>query len=211
MIPSGLPSQLRDAVLASVGDTNTAIPESDVGKEWQSQRQVALLNSGQNPWENGQTPNEMLLDVARSALHDREQHRVKITVTKRPHVYVHFYCDASSKHYVVKCREAFGSSHGNSKDGGYSEDDHVSDDETHNDDDIPLPPGISDEGALLEQAKKLKLPASLKLDIVAPRASSTTIPPEHAPKAATSLPPRPPGPPPASAFKNKAGPEAITT
>jgi len=77
-----LPSQLRDAVLAEIGDA-AAIPESDVGKEYQAQKQLLMLENGENPWQNQSNPNELLIDVARSAINDRTQSRVKLPTNRQ--------------------------------------------------------------------------------------------------------------------------------
>lgn len=76
----GLPSQLRDTVLGAVSD-NVAVPESEVNREFQMQQQIALLDSGENPWEGRLNPNEQLLELARNINKDRTQSRVKITVS----------------------------------------------------------------------------------------------------------------------------------
>lgn len=88
----GLPSQLRDAVLAETDQIISS--ESDANKEFQVQKQLKLLENGENPWQlangSGLTPNEALVNVARSALTDRSHHRVHIKPieainTKRQH------------------------------------------------------------------------------------------------------------------------------
>ena len=69
----GLPSQLRDAVLANENN-NVAIPESDVHREYHAQQHLALLNSGQDPWQDANTPNEQLLRIARGAATQNRDH-----------------------------------------------------------------------------------------------------------------------------------------
>ena len=81
---AGLPSQLRDAVLSSEG--SVAIPESDQNREYFAQQHLALLASGQDPWQDAQTPNEQLLKIARAAVTtNRDNTKVKISIqgTKR--------------------------------------------------------------------------------------------------------------------------------
>eukprot|EP01041_Mallomonas_annulata_P002427 gene2427-4715_t len=73
----GLPSQLRDAVL-SESDTTLTVPESDANREWFAQQHLALVAAGHDPWQAGETPNEKLLKMVRTATQDRDQPRVKI-------------------------------------------------------------------------------------------------------------------------------------
>lgn len=75
----GLPSQLRDAVLAAQ-EGALSIPESDVSREYHAQQQMALIASGNNPWltNNAETPNEKLLKLARSVHENREQPRINL-------------------------------------------------------------------------------------------------------------------------------------
>jgi len=73
-----LPSQLRDAVL-SQSDTTLTIPESDANREWFAQQHVALVASGNDPWQTGDTPNEKLLKLARTTAQNREQTRIKLS------------------------------------------------------------------------------------------------------------------------------------
>jgi pre-mRNA-splicing factor RBM22/SLT11 len=76
----GLPSQLRDAVLANEGN-GIAAPESDVHREYHARQHLALLNSGQDPWQDDNTPNEQLLRIARGAsTQNRENSRIKMPI-----------------------------------------------------------------------------------------------------------------------------------
>lgn len=68
----GLPSQLRDAVLARADDGTVAEPESDANKEYHNQQHVMRLDSGADPWQAEETPNEKLLRLARSAVQTRD-------------------------------------------------------------------------------------------------------------------------------------------
>lgn len=72
----GLPSQLRDAVLATADD-GLALPESDCNREYQAQQQLMLLNSGLGE-SLGQMQNEKLLQIARSVSQNRDQPRIKM-------------------------------------------------------------------------------------------------------------------------------------
>ena len=69
----GLPSQLRDAVLSSVGGVKEA--ESQIGKDYQAQQQLSLLANGVVEEE---TPAEKLIKVARLATINRDQDRIKL-------------------------------------------------------------------------------------------------------------------------------------
>lgn len=157
----GLPSQLRDAILANTED-GPKMPESEVGKEYVVQRQLALLDNGLNPWQDTQTPNEMLIEIARSALDDRENKRVKLQKKKRS------FEDADETNLE------------------YEEESKNPNDSVE----IPLPAGIKDKSMLDQLTQKIKVPGiSNQPNTVS---SITGI-----------LPPKPKGPPPASAFKNK--------
>lgn len=72
---AGLPSQLRDAVLAH-SEGNLLEPESAANKEYVAQQQLALLEC-----EGGETLGEIanakLLKIARTVGMNREQPRVK--------------------------------------------------------------------------------------------------------------------------------------
>eukprot|EP01038_Epipyxis_sp_PR26KG_P009033 gene9033-12179_t len=70
-----LPSQLRDAVLSYTEGAITS--ESDVQKEYIAQQQLALINSGNNPWLTGESPNDRLIKLARESIYNREQPRLK--------------------------------------------------------------------------------------------------------------------------------------
>ena len=72
-------------MLAEVG--GLSIPESDVGKEYQMRKQMMMIENGDDPWQNQQNPNELLLDLARSAMENREHSRVKLPAfeKKRSH------------------------------------------------------------------------------------------------------------------------------
>lgn len=75
----GLPSQLRDAVLAAEGDVPSSAT-SDVNRNYQYSQQVALINSGNDPWTNGEGPNEKLLALARNISNERSQPRLLIDI-----------------------------------------------------------------------------------------------------------------------------------
>jgi hypothetical protein len=81
-----LPSQLRDAVLSQT-DGTLVVPESDANREYFAAQHLALVASGNDPWQTGDTPNEKLLKLARGVAHDREQNRVKLSILagKRQH------------------------------------------------------------------------------------------------------------------------------
>jgi hypothetical protein len=66
-------------------ESNIALPESDVNREWFAQQHLNALASGQDPWKDSHTPNEQLLKVARTATQNREQSRIKLSAqgTKR--------------------------------------------------------------------------------------------------------------------------------
>jgi len=75
-----------------LAETDTIInSESDANKEFQVQKQLKLLESGENPFSvangSGLNPNEALVNIARSAVTDRSHHRVKIekVASKRQH------------------------------------------------------------------------------------------------------------------------------
>jgi len=74
----GLPSQLRDAVLARADDETLAAPESDANREYHQQQHLVALSSGVDPWQTGETPNDKLLRIARSSAVNREPSRVQI-------------------------------------------------------------------------------------------------------------------------------------
>ena len=73
-----MPSQLRDAVLSEYDNTSAAVPESDANREWFTQQHLALVAAGSDPWQDGDTPNEKLLKLVRTATEDRAQPRVKL-------------------------------------------------------------------------------------------------------------------------------------
>ena len=75
----GLPSQLRDAVLAAEGDIPSSA-SSDVNRNFQYSQQVALLNAGHDPWTNGEGPNEKLLALARNISNERSQPRLQLNI-----------------------------------------------------------------------------------------------------------------------------------
>ena len=145
----GLPSQLRDAVLSHT-DGTLVVPESDINREYFAQQHVALLASGHDPWQTGETPNERLLKIARAAAEDRSQDRVKLLVKENPSDASRDSSNSGNISFVPKTFER----------------------ERDRDDDLsslPLPP----------------------TDVTAP------------PNSVAPLPPKPKGPPPAWAFKNK--------
>lgn len=188
---SGLPSQLRDAVLSTCGDS-VKLPESDVGKEYQVQKQLLMLENGENPWQNELNPNEMLLEVARSAVSDREHHRIKLPVS------------ATSK----RSRESFEESkpYPNQNIEIYGTNPTIDNDANSND--MVLPAGITDVKSITELSRKIGLPASLlpipdtELKIESEN-SNLNINARVKDISTRQLPPRPSGPPPASAFKKK--------
>lgn len=53
------------------------VPQSDVGKEYYAQQQVALIDGGNNPWESNNSQNDVLIRIAREAKHNREQPLIK--------------------------------------------------------------------------------------------------------------------------------------
>lgn len=73
----GLPSQLRDAVLSEFDGTPQA-PESEVNREYFIQQQMIAINNGDDMWASRDNPNERLLRMARTAMKDREQPRIKL-------------------------------------------------------------------------------------------------------------------------------------
>jgi pre-mRNA-splicing factor RBM22/SLT11 len=76
----GLPSQLRDSVLASL-EGAAPLPVSDVNREFAMQQQLALIEKGQNPWEKraAGAPTDQLLSVARNIDDNREHKRIKLS------------------------------------------------------------------------------------------------------------------------------------
>ena len=68
----GLPSQLRDAVLESSNTSSSTAPESDVNKEYHNQQLISKMDSSADPW-NQETPNEKLLQIARSSNANRDR------------------------------------------------------------------------------------------------------------------------------------------
>lgn len=73
---AGLPSQLRDAILSSAEGSASA--ETSVSKEYIAQQQLALIDSGNDPWRGVDTPNERMIKLARNAHLNREQPRVHL-------------------------------------------------------------------------------------------------------------------------------------
>lgn len=73
----GLPSQLRDAVLAEFEGKSTAT-QSEVNRDHQMQQQIVALSNGEDMWATRDNPNERLLRMARTVIHDREQSRIKL-------------------------------------------------------------------------------------------------------------------------------------
>jgi hypothetical protein len=76
---TGLPSQLRDAVLAEF-DGKTVVPENDANREYFTQQQMVALSNGDDIWASRDNPNERLLKMARTVTQNREQHRVKLNI-----------------------------------------------------------------------------------------------------------------------------------
>ena len=83
-------------MLAETDNLVADADQSDANREYHAQRQLALLNSGENPWGSGPSPSELLIQVARSAVSgDRSHKRVKLPTPavnvetnvndKRPH------------------------------------------------------------------------------------------------------------------------------
>ncbi len=79
----GLPSQLRDAVLAHVeGISETT---SDANREYIVQQQlIALDNDSSEGGMLGEAANEKLIKIARTVASNRKQDRVKIPVPPPP-------------------------------------------------------------------------------------------------------------------------------
>lgn len=73
----GLPSQLRDAVLAQ-GSGAMAMPESDVNREYFAAQHQQIVAQGTDPWSARETPHEKLLEIVRASGENREQPRVKL-------------------------------------------------------------------------------------------------------------------------------------
>ena len=64
-------------------DGTLAVPESEANQEYFASQHMALLADGNDPWQNGLTPNEKLLQIARNTVHDREQSKKKLAVIGR--------------------------------------------------------------------------------------------------------------------------------
>jgi hypothetical protein len=56
------------------------VPESDANQEYFASQHMAMLASGTDPWQAGETPNEKLLKIARKNIIDREQSKRKLAV-----------------------------------------------------------------------------------------------------------------------------------
>ena len=59
-------------------DGTLTVPESEANQEYFASQHLALVASGNDPWQSGETPNEKLLKIARNAAVDREQSKPKL-------------------------------------------------------------------------------------------------------------------------------------
>lgn len=72
-----LPSQLRDAVLSAANSIATIENSSNVA--YQEQNALALINSGNNIWQQSDNPNEKLLQIARKTSTNRYNKKIKVS------------------------------------------------------------------------------------------------------------------------------------
>jgi len=168
----GLPSQLRDAVLATAKEA-ISVPVSDVNQEYQNQRQIALLEAGKDPWAGKLTPNDQLLEIARLAKEQREPSRVKIHTLNKKRAHDIAFQDQLISMYA--------------------------DEELEESNDLPLPPGIESVDQLQNTEKSIEKVINkeentindVKLDSKVDSKNDKSI----------VRPPKPAGPPPPWAFK----------
>lgn len=171
----GLPSQLRDAVL-SQEDGTLAVPESEANRQHVAAQHMALVASGNDPWQSDQTPNEKLLKIARNTIHDRDQTKKKLAV-------------------IGKKRSASDINYANTASGSGDEKPQIPDTSNTNESSgmaLLPPPGMT-----TEQVRALPMPEG-QSSIHDLAQVATTIAKVVKPK-----PPPPRGPPPPWAFKNK--------
>mmetsp|Transcript_17024 Transcript_17024/g.28404 ORF Transcript_17024/g.28404 Transcript_17024/m.28404 type:complete len:298 (+) Transcript_17024:78-971(+) len=186
----GLPSQLRDAVL-SQEDGTLAVPESEANRQHVAAQHMALVASGNDPWQSDQTPNEKLLKIARNTVHDREQTKKKLAVIgkKRSSSDISYANTAAGDLQQTQCSHLPGPPLKNEASG----------------EDVLPPPGMT-----LEQVRALPTPElhsnTNALAQVAASASASTTTTNTTSRAVKPKPPPPRGPPPPWAFKNKAPP-----
>lgn len=181
---------------------NAGSDQSDANREFHTQRQLALLNNGENPWGNGPSPAEALLTIARETISgDRSHRRVKITPTvpdtseanKRTHGLVStrnilFLCQCCNfvVYFFFPSRsDAFSSSNTTSED-------HA----------LMLPPGILSMDELKASSGNPQKQPAINNDNIINHSSDPSS--NKSEKTSILLPPKPPGgPPPVWAFKKK--------
>lgn len=81
----GLPSVLRDTILAAAEDDSLVPPESDANREYQIQQHITMLSNGLSAADSA---NEKLINIARATATSREQRKAKlanIAAPKRSH------------------------------------------------------------------------------------------------------------------------------
>ena len=182
----GLPVQLRDAVLASEGDI-TQSATSDVNRNFQYSQQVALMNSGHDPWSNGEGPNERLLELARNISNERSQPRVHLDIKTNNNKQLGSHSNDDDDDDTLQLIPSLRSENLKSKTLN-NNDNHTND---NPDDDknykMPLPPGINDISELSTKKNRAADDGSN------PKKKKKNVPP----------PRPPPGPPPPEAFIKK--------
>jgi hypothetical protein len=183
----GLPSQLRDAVLETMeGSVSTS--QCEVHQDYQAQQQLLAIENGDNPWESRDGPNERLLRLARATAVHREKPRIQVTGGEtKP-------SDASS---LKRAHEtAFSDDQPQSATAKISKEEALAM--------MPLPPGI-ESAAQLQGLMASSDPneAAAHLQTQAQSAKSSSAVSDSGPAVKAARPPKPAGPPPAWAFKNK--------
>ena len=187
----GLPVQLRDAVLASEGDITQTV-SSDVNRNFQYSQQVALMNSGNDPWSNGEGPNEKLLALARNITNERSQPRLHLNTSLSSNKRQGNNNDDNDNE-ILQLNPSLRS--GNNKTSNNNDKNIYDNNNNMNDNNnftMPLPPGINHISELSTSEKTTKKNKS--------NDDASSIPKKKIKKAVP--PPMPPsGPPPPEAFK----------
>jgi len=193
----GLPSQLRDAVLAAEGDVPSSAT-SDVNRNYQYSQQIALINSGNDPWSSGEGPNEKLLALARNISNERSQPRLVLDIKSNKKHDSSNNDDDNDDDDTLQLNPSLTSASYKTNNNNNNN----SNNSSNNDDDdtssyaMPLPPGISSISQIpTTMFDPLETKKTKKDD------NDNDNNPKKKMKKAIRPPAPPPGPPPPEAFR----------
>jgi hypothetical protein len=158
--------------------------QSEVHQDYQAQQQLQAIENGQNPWESRDGPNERLLRLARATAVQREKPRIQVGAGTAP-------ADAAGSQ--KRGRDESEDQH--SQESSHPSTKHAAIDPSLSS--MPLPPGINSHAEL---AAMMGAPAGAAPKPAAPSAASSA---SSAAGKPVVKPPKPAGPPPEWALKNK--------